>query len=156
MPPAWRSKTSPGTTLKSSPPPFKHHAQSAGGGSHHPILRVSSSRHDHPEPEDWFRGIPNSETPEASPVVRQSQKRACPPSAIASSLPEAHSSFFQGIYFGKFEFKGSDDGHHFQVQVYLDDLDSGGQAAESQRRWRCPDEVFRPGPRRRFSEDRLC
>ena len=96
----------------------------------HPILRVSSSRHDHPEPEDWFRGIPNSETPEASPVVRQSQKRACPPSAIASSLPEAHSSFFQGIYFGKFEFKGSDDGHHFQVQVYLDDLDSGGQAAE--------------------------
>ena len=30
---------------------------------------------------------------------------------------------WHGIYFGKYEFKDSDGGHFFQVQVYLDDLD---------------------------------
>jgi glycogen phosphorylase len=39
-------------------------------------------------------------------------------------------SRWQGIYFGKFEFKDSDDGHLFQAQVYLDDLDSDAVEVE--------------------------
>jgi hypothetical protein len=43
-PPAWRSKTSPGMMLKSSPSPFKLHAQSAAAGRDPAILRGASSR----------------------------------------------------------------------------------------------------------------
>jgi glycogen phosphorylase len=61
------------------------------------------------------------------PGAQAYRKRADNRGALAAQLVHwlGHvENHWQGIYFGRFEFKGSDDGHRFQVQVYLDDLDS--------------------------------
>jgi starch phosphorylase len=61
------------------------------------------------------------------PGAQTYRKRAENRGALAAQLVQwlgRIENHWQGIYFGKFEFKGSDDGHCFQVQVYLDDLDS--------------------------------
>jgi glycogen phosphorylase len=61
--------------------------------------------------------------PGAQSYRKRSESRGAPAAQLAHWLRHIQ-NHWQGIYFGNLEFKGSDDGHRFQVQVYLDDLDS--------------------------------
>ena len=58
------------------------------------------------------------------PGAQTYRQRAENRAALAAQLVRTRRDIehhWQGIYFGKFEFKNSDDGHFFQAQVYLDD-----------------------------------
>ena len=67
------------------------------------------------------------------PAAQAYRKRAENRGALADQLVhwrrhiETH---WQGVYFGKSEFKDSDDGHFFQVQIYLNDLASDSVEVE--------------------------
>ena len=67
------------------------------------------------------------------PAAQAYRKRAENRGTLADQLVrwrrhiETH---WQGVYFGKSEFKDSDDGHFFQVQIYLNDLASDSVEVE--------------------------
>jgi len=89
------------------------------------------------------------------PGARAYRKRAEDRGTLAAQLVQwlGHiENRWHGIYFGKFEFKDSNDRHHFQVQVYLDELDTEAVEVEmfADERDGLPAERYRMTPGERL------